>query len=66
MMRYKVFVSTEAGSYESFYCDRKDQAHLLFNMAKSSDMFDYVSLSETIDEDFLVRDWTAEEAEGNG
>lgn len=56
MMRYKVFVTTE-GDYENFYCDRKEQADLLFNMAKYSKMFSYVSLYETVDEDFMVREW---------
>ena len=62
-MRYKVFMSTESGIHETFCCDRKDQAHLLFNMAKDSKWWSYVSLSETIDEDFLVRDWEEEDTD---
>lgn len=60
-MRYKVFVSTDY-ECETFYCEREQQAHLLFNMAKDSKDFSYVSLSKTIEDEVLMREW----GEGDG
>jgi hypothetical protein len=59
-MRYKVFVSN---GYEgsTFYCEEKGSANELFNMAVASNFYAYVSLSETIDKDFIKREWEAED-----
>lgn len=59
-MRYKVFVSTEFAC-ESYYCEREQQAHLLFNMATESNLFSYVELSKVIDECFLEKEWSKED-----
>lgn len=60
IMRYKVFCSN---GYEPdiFYCDDKNKAHLLFNMAVSCGFFKYVELAEVIDECFMVREWSSED-----
>lgn len=57
-MRYKIFCST-GHEADTFYCDRKDQAHLLFNMAVESKFFEYVELAEVTEECFAVREWSA-------
>lgn len=57
-MKYKVFVSNGNDS-TSFYCDTKESANLLFNMAVNSGMFTYVELADVIDECFLQKEWSA-------
>ena len=59
--KYKIFVSNEYGVSESFYCDSKWQADLLFNMAKNSGMFDYVGLSEVYEELVLKKEWLSDD-----
>lgn len=63
-MRYKVFVSN---GYEgsTFYCEEKSKANELYNMAVASNFYTYVSLSETIDEDFVKREWAAEDSDND-
>jgi hypothetical protein len=60
-MRYSIFVSTEYGAHETFYCDTKDQANLLYNMAVECKFFDYVCLSKVYDESIMERDWASNE-----
>lgn len=60
-MRYKIFVTPGDGSSETFYCEQKGQADTLFNMAVRSKMFSVVALSESIDEDFMVKEWDKKE-----
>lgn len=58
-MRYKLFVSNET-EYWTFYEENKKKAMLLFQMAKYSNLFSYVSLNECFDEEFLLCDWEDE------
>lgn len=58
-MRYKLFVTNGIENH-TFYEENKKKAKLLFQMAKYSNLFNYVELSESFDEDFLIEDWTDE------
>ena len=57
-MRYKVYVSTEYGDHDTFYFDSKAQARTVFNMAMECKLFDYVSMSELVESERLVDDWS--------
>ena len=57
-MRYRIICSTEWGS-DYLYSEDKNQAHLIFNMAVASKMFDYVSLEESSEKYSLKREWVA-------
>lgn len=59
-MRYRIICSTEWGS-DYLYSDDKDQAHLIFNMAVASKMFDYVSLEESIDAYSMKKEWVEDD-----
>ena len=59
-MRYKILCSN-GYTPDCFYCDAKEQANLLFNMAVASKFFEYVELG-MIEEDFTtVREWSADD-----
>lgn len=60
-MRYKVYCSTDFDN-ESFYCDRKEQAEKLYNIAIDSNWFEYVCLYEIEEKNRVLKDW----CEGNG
>lgn len=64
-MRYKLFVSGEFGHYV-FYEDDKKKAQLLFRMAMYSSLFTYVTLSECVDDDFVICEWEEEKEDGEG
>ena len=53
-MPYKVIVSTNTNN-ETFYCDNKDQAQLLFTMAVESRMFTHVTLNK--DKNETEKEW---------
>ena len=56
-MRYKVCVSTKY-DHEEFCCEREEQAVMLYNMAITSQWFDYVCLYEVNEETLCVREWS--------
>ena len=62
-MRYKIFCSNGYDP-DIFYCDNKDQANLLFNMAVACKFFKYVEMAEITGEYISRRkEWSAEENE---
>lgn len=56
-MRYKVFVSND-DEYHVFYVEDKEEAMVLFNMAKHSDMFTYAEVSRCEEECYTLDDWS--------
>ena len=56
-MRYKVFVSNGHDTY-SFYEVIKETAELLYRMAVESKLFEYVSLSKSIDKEVMLDEWS--------
>lgn len=60
MMRYKLFFSN-GYKPDVFYCDDKNEANLLFDMAVDSKMFECVELAEVIEECFAIREWSSED-----
>lgn len=59
-MHYKIICSN-GYKPDCFYCDTKEQANLLFNMAVASKFFEYVGLG-WIEVDYTtVREWSADD-----
>ena len=59
-MRYKIFCSN-GWEPDTFYCDTKGQADLLYNMAVASKFFQYVELAEVVEDYFTRREWSSKD-----
>ena len=64
-MRYKVFVSNGHDTY-SFYEVIKETAELLYRMAVESKLFEYVSLSKSVDKEVMLDEWSDAECPNCG
>lgn len=58
-MKYKIYVSTELDHHEC-YCERYEEALMIYKMAIETGWFDYVCLCEAKEDTRCVEEWSGD------